>query len=133
MKVVDVSCYNGAMSCDLAQFIGESGHIHAFHDNEEHIFEAMQKARSQQLKNITFYPLSIDKISNIIQDADYVYCRFFLHNCTDPINAIESMLSILKQGGTLAIEEATHKEFFHYPENPVFSKAVELLLTTRKN
>jgi SAM-dependent methyltransferase len=120
MKVLEIGCGSGEMSCWIAQVIGSGGQLIAIDNNENQLNSAEKLAKNKKIKNITFEELDAYDIANLNTRFDFVYCRFVLHHLTSPRSVIKTIYSLLKEGGVAAIEEGIVNHAFVYPYNIAF-------------
>lgn len=125
MIVWDVGCGNGTMTEIIASIVGDKGHVYALDTSKEQIVLAKDRLRKSGYNNVTFIDNDILNIArNHYKKADIVYSRLLLMHIKNPIDAIYSMTSLLKDdGGVISLQESdvsidkyidTHDAFNRY-------------------
>lgn len=117
MKVLDIGCGSGAMTCWLAKQVGNNGSVIAIENNENQLKAALKRAKNMALNNIEFKLLSAYDIETLKQQFDLVYCRFVLHHLNSPSQVIKKIFQVLKPNGIYAAEEGIVNFAFSYPHS----------------
>lgn len=133
MRVLDIGCGIGLMSCWLAKQVGAKGRIIAVDKYPAQLDAAKLIAQQEKINNIDFMQLDVIDLDKQIQDIDLVYSRYLLSHLPDANLAIKAMLNTLKPGGILVLEDVNHHQFFHYPPHSAFDKAMNLFMQAGKN
>ena len=130
MTVTDLSCYNGAMTCLLAEWVGSNGQINAFHDNKAILDQAVIKAQTRNITNIVFNHINFDALNRPIAlpNTDIIYSRFFLHRINNTDEILMKIKKSMSPNTLLVLECCTHKYFELLPEGKSFNIARKLLL-----
>ncbi len=115
MKVLDIGCGTGIMSCWLAEQVGSTGKVVAIDNNIHTLMAAKVRATDKKLDNLQFHLLSAYDISTLKEHFDLVYCRFVLHHLNKPTSVIQQIYEILKPGGIYIAEEGIVSSAFTYP------------------
>ena len=115
MKVLDIGCGSGVMSCWLAQQVGEQGSVVGIENNANQLNAAKKRAKNAGISNARFELCSAYDIASLKQQFDLVYCRFLLHHLHDPMKAIEAIYQVLKPKGIYVAEEGIVNYAFTYP------------------
>jgi len=123
MRVLDVGCGPGNISCWLAEQVGLEGSVVGVDISDESLSVAALKASEKNLTNVRFTQCTADNLDKIEGNFDMVFCRFLLIHLPDPKRALLSMASKLNENGILCCEEPTTYTLSCYPPNPFFEKA----------
>ncbi len=115
MSVLEVGCGSGKMSCWIAQQIGAQGSLLAVDNDNNQLDAAANEAANQNLANINFKCLDVNKLEELEQQFDFIYCRFVLHHMLEPRSIVEKFYNQLKPGGIYAGEEGVVSNGFAYP------------------
>lgn len=115
MSVLDIGCGSGAMTCWIANQVGNDGSVVAIENNENQLKAAQKRAKNLGLNNIEFKLLSAYDIDTLDQQFNLVYCRFVLHHLNEPSRVIKKIFQQLKPNGIYAAEEGIVDFAFSYP------------------
>lgn len=126
MRVLDLGCGKGIMSCNIAKLVGQTGQVIGLDNSLEQILCACQNVQDQQIKNVFFITGSIDDLHHyILSHYDAIYIRFLLMHLQDPEHVIKKAKQLLKPGGILAIEEPLGFETIKcFPEYKTVTNAI---------
>lgn len=119
MKVLDIGCGSGIMTCWIAEQVGNSGFVVGIDNNKNQLQAAKNRAEATLLKNTEFKLCSAYDIQALNEQFDWVYCRFVLHHLHDPDKVVTNIFQVLLPGGIYVAEEGIVSASFSYP----FSKA----------
>jgi ubiquinone/menaquinone biosynthesis C-methylase UbiE len=120
MKVLELGCSSGKMSCWIARQVGEQGQVIAIDNNPIEIEAARKYAHEQKLNNVNFQCLNVYDIETLKTTFDLIYCRFILHHLVKPRSVIQAIYTLLKTNGIAVIEEGIVNHAFTYPYNIAF-------------
>jgi SAM-dependent methyltransferase len=104
-RVLDVGCGSGNMACWIADQVGPSGSVLGIDNSAGQIEVAREQARSRGLANVEFQTADAYSPRLPENSFDLVYCRLVLMHLTQPADAMRSMRSLVKSGGTVLCEE----------------------------
>ena len=120
MKVLEIGCGSGAMSCWIAKQLGQEGKLIAI-DNSQHQIEAAKSYdQSNNINNIIFKCLDAYDMSTLDIKFDLIYCRFVLHHLSKPRAVINNIYELLKPNGIAVIEEGIVNHAFTCPYSIAF-------------
>lgn len=117
MKVLDIGCGSGVMTCWMAEQVGKQGLVIGIENDNNQLNAANKRASGSNLKNAKFELCSAYDIEQLNQEFDFVYCRFVLHHLHDVNKVIEKIYHVLKPGGIYAAEEGIVNYAFTYPHS----------------
>lgn len=120
MKVLDIGCGSGLMTCWIAQQVGSTGRVVGIENNENQLNAAKKRSEALSLKNTDFKLCSAYDIQSLNEQFDLVYCRFVLHHLHDPEKIIANIFQILASGGIYVAEEGIVSASFSYPFSKVW-------------
>lgn len=129
MKVLDLACGPGIVSCLLARMVGE-GEVLGLDLSPELIKEAEAAAGHHGLANLSFRQGNVYGLE--LEDAsfDFIYARFLFQHLEQPQKALVEARRVLKPGGILAIADVDDGWLCLHPEPAAFrsftSRAAEL-------
>ncbi len=120
MKVLEIGCGSGKMSCWIAKQIGDSGRLIAIDNNQNQVKAALTFATHKKINNVLFKCFDAYDISKLNTTFDLIYCRFVLHHLSRPREVINNIHALLKPNGIAVIEEGIVNHAFTYPYNIAF-------------
>lgn len=127
MNIATFGCGTGNLEIWISQQIGTKGKIIASDISEKQIEIAKIKAENLKIKNIEFVCSCVHDI-NLPSNFDLAYSRYLLMHLTKPNDAVKKMLSLLKQGGSIVLEEITTNSGFYDPKNIFVDRALAIML-----
>lgn len=115
MSVLDIGCGTGFFSMEMAQIVGESGHVIAADLQEGMLKKLEKKIRGTELeKRIRLHQCKKDSIS-LKEKVDFALAFYMVHEIEDKKAFFNEASSILKPEGQLLIVEppfhVSKKEF----------------------
>lgn len=114
-KILDVGCGSGTLTCLFAKTIRGSTVV-GVDVSPEQIEVSKKKSDEEQLDNITWDVCDVYRLEKLKEKHpglfDVVHSRFLLTHVTDLPKAIDQMLSMVKPGGLLILEEVGAKKKF---------------------
>lgn len=123
MRVLDVGCGIGDMTCELAKLVGGKGQAIGIDASKEQLEIAKQVANKNKLQNIQFVECLADQLVALEQTFDLVYCRALLNTQKNPKQIIQQMYNVLAPNGILICEEPrTDKNFFCHPTSSAYQR-----------
>jgi SAM-dependent methyltransferase len=133
MKVLEIGCGSGKMSCWIAKKIGQDGQLIAIDNSQNQIEAALAYADSNKLTNAFFKCHDAYDICDLNTTFDLVYCRFVLHHLSQPREVINNIHALLKPNGIAVIEEGIVNNAFTYPYNTAFGNERFEILDRHEN
>ena len=131
-KVVwDVGCGSGAMTEYIAKIVGKTGHVYAMDASDKQLQVTKNRLEQAGLDNVTYIHMDINsaEFNPPINGADIVYSRFFLMHMQNPEIVIGKMKTLLKSGGTLALEEPIWNASYVSENNEIFKNYMKAGVT----
>ena len=116
-RILDLGCGPGIITHALADYV-YPGHVVGI-DRSEKLISSLKKRGSQP--NVTFccsdiYDLALD------QQFDVVYARLLFQHLSDPLEALGTILKVLKPGGKLCILDVDDDWASVHPEPESFAQ-----------
>jgi SAM-dependent methyltransferase len=105
MKVADLGCGVGATTRMLAEMVGPAGHVTGIDLSTSQLKQGRLLCDKAGLGNATFVDGNATATGLPRNSFDLVYCRFLLLHLVDPEAGLKEMLSLLKPGGMLVVED----------------------------
>lgn len=128
MRILEVGCGAGTMTPWLSQRVGLSGRVVALDINPGKIERARRQAVEAGLDNVEFIATSIDNVQTVGGDFDFIYGRFILMQLPDPFETLERLVSCLRPGGIIAMDEPNQEADLAMPPCPPCARANRLFL-----
>lgn len=121
-SILDVGCGGGDVTRELARRTGPHGR--ALGTDIDAVKIAIAREDAQGIDNVQFDVADI-LASPIEVPFDVIYARFLLSHLTDPARALSRMISFLKPGGMLLVEEVDFAGHFCHPPRASFERYVD--------
>jgi ubiquinone/menaquinone biosynthesis C-methylase UbiE len=102
-RVLDLACGTGLVTLNAARSVGPGGTVIGTDISGQMIEIARQRAREQQLSNVTFQRMDAETFDLPRAGFDVVLCSLGLMYVPDPQHAVREWLQVLKPGGRVAI------------------------------
>lgn len=128
-RVLEIGCGTGNMTGWIADQVGKQGHVTAVDISQEQIDIAKENNKSHD--NIAFIVKSLFELSDL-SPFDLIYSRFVIMHQTQSVDALQSLMSLLKPGGAIVCEEGTNSVSACCPHSDVFQRYRDLLLVLYK-
>ena len=128
MRVADVGCGTGNVSCLIASKVGIDGSVCGVDISAAQLDIARSQAATVNLDNVTFSEGSAYDTGLPKETYDLVYCRFLLIHLNQPKDALIEMHSLLKPGGLLICEEADFSKAFCQPSSKSHDSCYQMLI-----
>lgn len=127
--VYDIGCGAGHMTAYIASIVGPEGHVYAVDSSASQLEIAKKRIEGEGLKNITFIQASILDVLDLKAPlADLVYARCLLMHLNNPEKAVKNMMTILKPGGALALQEPITSSCYVAGDKNLLQGFVKVLL-----
>lgn len=124
-RALDLGCGNGKVTAVLAEKMSDNGQVLGVDISKQNIEIATHYAKTKAIQNMAFETLDAYKL-NSKNAYDLIYSRFLLSHLPHPEMVLAKVLSALKQGGRLLIEETDFSGHFCYPKSTYFDQYVGL-------
>lgn len=127
MRVVDVGCGIGAVSCRIGRRVGRQGEVVGVDISPEQVALAARRA-SQRPGNehVRFVEGSAYDTGLGRGAFDAVFARFVLMHLARPMDALIEMGALLKPGGMLIVEDGDFSAPYCVPGSTAFDRCFEL-------
>ncbi len=105
MNVADFGCGVGMTTRMLAEMVGPSGSVTGIDFSMAQVQEAREISARAGIDNVSFIQANACVTGLPRASFDLAYCRYLLLHLPNPAACIEEMLSVLKPGGILVLED----------------------------
>jgi SAM-dependent methyltransferase len=114
MWVADIGAGKGEWTKDLADRVGETGHVFSTEVDEDDVEEIRKITESAGLTNVTTLLGQADESGLPGECCDAILLRLVYHHFTDPPEMRRSLYRALRPGGLIAVIEIEPQP--HWPE-----------------
>jgi ubiquinone/menaquinone biosynthesis C-methylase UbiE len=128
MRVLEVGCGSGNMTCWLAEHVGPAGAVVALDNSEAQLEQARRQVGERSLRNVTFAVADATAPDLPAESFDLVYSRLLLMHLTDPLKALRAMAGLVKPGGRVVCEEMDLSRWVCEPPSRLQARSHELKL-----
>jgi SAM-dependent methyltransferase len=118
MRVLEVGCGAGSMTPWLSRTVGLSGRVVAMDINPQELERARLKVAEYGLENVEFITAFVENVLTVGSDFDFIYGRFILMQLPNPFESLERLVSCLRPGGIIALDEPNQEADFAVPPCP---------------
>jgi SAM-dependent methyltransferase len=129
--VLEAGCGVGAQTKIIATKNPDSNLI-SVDISEDSIKEAQQQIKSLEIKNVEFRKADIYNLPFKDETFDFVIICFVLEHLHNPIQALNELKRVLKEGGTMIEIEGDHGSTFFYPDSKSAHLAIDCQIQLQK-
>lgn len=123
MRVLDLACGPGIVSCALAQDLADSGGSVVGLDLSADLLQVADAARTRsRLTNLSFVEGSVYNLPVWDQKFDFVYARLLFQHLDDPLLALSNIRRSLVPGGMVCIADVDDQWLMLQPELEAFQR-----------
>ncbi len=130
-RVLEAGCGVGAQTVILARN-SPGARFTCVDLSAESLETARARARAAGAENVTFQRADIFDLPFPEASFDHVFVCFVLEHLARPREALASLASRLKPGGTLTAIEGDHGSTFFHPESPEARRAIQCLVELQR-
>jgi ubiquinone/menaquinone biosynthesis C-methylase UbiE len=127
-SVLEAGCGVGAQTVTLARN-SPGARLTCIDVSADSLEAARGRARAASLANVTFQQANIFALPFPEESFDHVFVCFVLEHLSRPREALASLMSRLRPGGTLTVIEGDHGSTFFHPDSADARRAIECLVT----
>lgn len=121
-RVVDLGCGPGFVALELAELVGEGGHVLAV--DESPSWTAHLGREAAGLPQVEVRRARIEELELEEGSCDLVFARWVFSFLADPAAVVRRLARALRPGGLLAIEDYNHEGVSLFPPSEGFRAAV---------
>src|SRR5690349_2062954 len=126
MRVADIGCGIGTISCRLAAQVGLAGEVVGVDISAAQIESARKAAAAAGVTNARFAHAGAYQTGLESATFDLVFSRFMLMHLQQPAEALAEMRRLLKPGGILAVEDGDFTSPYAYPPFAAYARCFDL-------
>lgn len=123
-RVLEAGCGVGAQTIPLSRNSPEAL-ITSFDISESSIGEARQRASVAGLKNVRFEQADLFALPYRPESFDHVFVCFVLEHLAQPLEALNTLKTLIRPGGTITVIEGDHGSAYFHPESIAAEKAIQ--------
>jgi len=127
-SVLEAGCGVGAQTVTLARN-SPGARFTCIDVSPRSLEAALARVRAGQIENVTFQQADILDLPFPEESFDHVFVCFVLEHLPLPRQALVSLRSRLKPGGTLTVIEGDHGSTFFHPDDADARRAIDCLVT----
>lgn len=127
-RVADIGCGTGSTSCWFAQQVGSDGSVMALDASAAQLAIARRRASQSGLANVTFLEGSAYEPGFPTGQFDLVFCRLLLCHLQRPADALREMVTMLRPGGVLVVQDLILTSIFTDPGSPAYQRFIEVVM-----
>ena len=126
MRVLDVACGPGLVSCELAQAVGaEVGEVVGVDLDPGLVTEARSEAARQGQTSVSFRQGNVYDLDKLGASFDFAYARMLFQHLAEPRRALASIRRTLRPGGRLCIADVDDAWLLVHPGSTNFESFAE--------
>jgi ubiquinone/menaquinone biosynthesis C-methylase UbiE len=130
LRVLDLCCGAGGITDVLSQWVGESGQVVGADIDTAKLAQARQWAANAGMSNITFVEANAFDSGLPTQSFDLVHTRFAISVIQNGLDILDHMLTLVRPGGVVFVEEANTHSMQCAPSSPDWDRALDLMKET---
>lgn len=126
-SVLEVGCGVGAQTVTLAQR-NPGARFVSIDRSAESLAEARERVTRAGFTNVEFRQADIFDLPFGPESFDHVFVCFVLEHLARPVDALRTLKTLLRPGGTITVIEGDHGSTYFYPESADAQAAVDCLI-----
>ncbi len=130
-RVLEAGCGTGAQTVTLA-LNSPLAHITSLDISEISLSEARKKVEDAGIGNVRFRQGDIFHLAFEPDSFDHVFVCFVLEHLERPVEALNCLKTVIKDGGTITVIEGDHGSTYFYPDSEAAHKAIQCQVELQK-
>jgi len=126
LRVADIGCGSGFVSCWMARRVGPEGSVTAIDISAGQVQQARRLAEQRRLTNVEFFVAGAHDTGLPRASFDIVFSRFVLMHVQQPQEALAEMAAVVRPGGALVVEDGDFTSPFCEPPCYGFDRVFDL-------
>lgn len=123
-RVLEAGCGVGAQTITLAKN-SPGALITSIDISPASVAEAREKAAAAGLANVEFRQADLFNLPDGFDSFDHIFVCFVLEHLPRPVEALRTLKSHLKPGGTITVIEGDHGSVYFHPESEAARRAIQ--------
>lgn len=125
--VLEAGCGIGAQTVTLARQ-SPLAQIVSVDISEASLSAARERVRTAGLRNVDFLQADVFDLPFAVASFDHVFLCFVLEHLQRPIDALRSLMRVLRPGGTITVVEGDHGSACFHPDSVDARRVIECLV-----
>jgi SAM-dependent methyltransferase len=130
-RVLEAGCGIGAQTVILADRAPHA-EFTSIDVSERSLAEAARQVHQAGYKNVRFVQADIFRLPFKPTCFDHVFVCFVLEHLTDPVRALDALMTVLRPGGTLTVIEGDHGSAYFHPDSEQARRAIQCLIDLQR-
>jgi SAM-dependent methyltransferase len=126
MRVVEIGCGDGNMTCWMAEQVGPAGSVVGVDGSAAQVEQARRQAEARSLSNVTFVVADACSPGLPPGSFDLAYCRLVLMHLARSRDSLRAMRDLIGPGGVVVCEEMDLTHWLCDPPSPALTRFMEL-------
>jgi SAM-dependent methyltransferase len=126
MRVVEIGCGSGNMSCWLATQVGASGSVVGVDNSAAQVEQARRQAEARKLANVQFVVADACAPGLPAASFDMAYCRLVLMHLPRPAGGLRAMREVVRPEGRVLCEEMDLSRWVCDPPSRLMDRLFQL-------
>jgi trans-aconitate methyltransferase len=122
-RVLEAGCGTGAHTVTLARN-SPGARITSIDVSSESLDEAKGRVRAAGLTNVEFQQGDIFALPSGLKFFDHVFVCFVLEHLSHPLEALTTLMGVLRPGGTITVIEGDHGSAYFHPDSAAARDAI---------
>lgn len=124
-KCLDVGAGPGFVSMELIDKVGEGGEVTALEPSELFLNYFKEHCSKKDIKNVNFIHGNLEETDLENDHYDLIFLRWVIDFVPEPEKFLLKLLSALKKGGVIAIEDYNYEGIALFPKGGAFDNITE--------
>ena len=133
MRLLDVGCGPGTLTMDLAEQLGETGHVTALEPTEQALDLARAEADRRGTTSVDFVTGNVQALALPDDGFDVVHAHQVLQHVDEPVQALREMRRVCRPGGLVAARDSDYGAFAWHPAMPELDRWLEVYLAVARS
>lgn len=130
-RVLEAGCGVGSQTVTLAQRSPDARFV-SIDVSADSIAEARRRADRSGLTNVEFRQADIFTLPFGADSFDHLFVCFVLEHLSRPAEALASLSSLIRPGGTITVIEGDHGSTYFHPDSPAAHAAIQCQVTLQR-
>jgi ubiquinone/menaquinone biosynthesis C-methylase UbiE len=130
-QVLEAGCGVGSQTITLARN-SPNAYITSIDISESSLAEAKKRIEEAGCTNVSFQQGDIFNLTFAPGSFGHIFVCFVLEHLARPLEALNSLKTLLKVGGTITVIEGDHGSTYFYPDNEAVHRAIQCQIELQK-